>query len=156
MPKKCQKNKISIREKKKAGRKTSYSPDKNRIAESLCEEGLTDKQIARFFGVTEQTINNWKSNFPLFFESLKRGKQLADSRVEAALFQKAVGYSVPDVHISSYEGKVTITPIIKHYPPDSTSCIFWLKNRDPKRWRDKQEIEHSGEIATPALVVNVK
>jgi hypothetical protein len=24
----------------------------------------------------------------------------------------------------------------KHYPPDVTACIFWLKNRQPEKWRD--------------------
>ena len=27
----------------------------------------------------------------------------------------------------------------KHYPPDSTAAIFWLKNRQPKVWRDRVE-----------------
>ena len=27
-------------------------------------------------------------------------------------------------------------------PPDVTAQIFWLKNRDPKRWRDAWQVEH--------------
>lgn len=26
-------------------------------------------------------------------------------------------------------------------PPDTTSCIFWLKNRQKDKWRDKTEQE---------------
>ena len=48
--------------------------------------------------------------------------------------------------ISTYEGDVTITPIIKHYPPDPVSMIFWLKNRCPKRWRDKIDKDINGSI----------
>ena len=29
----------------------------------------------------------------------------------------------------------------KCYPPDPTSMIFWLKNRQPLVWRDKKEID---------------
>jgi hypothetical protein len=28
-----------------------------------------------------------------------------------------------------------------HVPPDTTACIFWLKNRDPQHWRDVQQME---------------
>lgn len=34
----------------------------------------------------------------------------------------------------------------KQVAPDTTAQIFWLKNRKPSTWRDKQDIEHSGEI----------
>jgi len=138
------------------GRKSKYNPDMDRAAKILCKKGFTDDELAKFFSVNQDTINNWKKQFPLFFESLKTGKKMADAQVEASLFQRAIGYSVPDVHVSSYEGDITVTPIIKHYPPDTTAQIFWLKNRQPKKWRDKQEVEHSGEIKVPELVINVK
>lgn len=35
---------------------------------------------------------------------------------------------------------------VKEIAPDTTAQIFWLKNRKPAKWRDKQEIEHSGEM----------
>jgi hypothetical protein len=28
--------------------------------------------------------------------------------------------------------------------------IFWLKNRKPAEWRDKQEVEHSGGVTVTA------
>ena len=114
--------------------------DKKAI-EIIAAEGYTDKQLAEMLCVTEQTINNYKIKYPEFFEALKRGKDIADAKVEIALFQRALGYSHPDVHISNNKGEISITPIIKHYPPDPTSMIFWLKNRQKDRWRDKQEIE---------------
>jgi transcriptional regulator with XRE-family HTH domain len=128
------------------GRKSKYNPDMVKAVKALTKQGLTDEQLAEFFGVHKDTIQNWKKQFPLFFDSLKTGKAIADTKVEAALYQRAIGYSTPDVHISCYEGAITVTPIIKHYPPDTTAQIFWLKNRKPKQWRDKQDIEHSGEI----------
>ncbi len=102
------------------------------------EAGYTDKQLCDFLGINKQTLHNYKKEYPEFFDSLKRGKAIADGKVEVALFQRAVGYSHPDVHILR-DG--TIIPIIKHYPPDPTSMIFWLKNRQSDKWRDKQEVE---------------
>ena len=34
-------------------------------------------------------------------------------------------------------------PYREHVPPDTTAAIFWLKNRDPARWRDAWQVEHS-------------
>jgi hypothetical protein len=31
--------------------------------------------------------------------------------------------------------------VYKEFPPDVTAQIFWLKNRKPKEWRDKQQID---------------
>lgn len=113
----------------------------------LCEKGFTDKEIASFYKVSEVTINNWKKDKG-FSLALKEGKDLADSKVERALFERACGYQHSDVDIKMYEGHIIQTELVKHYPPDATSMIFWLKNRKPDQWRDKQEIAHSGEIKT--------
>ncbi|MEW4414440.1 transposase [Clostridium sp. AN503] len=34
----------------------------------------------------------------------------------------------------------------KEVVPDTTAQIFWLKNRRPDKWRDKQDMELSGEV----------
>lgn len=39
------------------------------------------------------------------------------------------------------------TPLTKHYPPDTTACIFWLKNQKPKEWHDRTELVAEQEIA---------
>ncbi|WP_367569054.1 helix-turn-helix domain-containing protein [Lacrimispora sp.] len=35
---------------------------------------------------------------------------------------------------------------VKDVAPDTTAQIFWLKNRRPDVWRDKQNVELSGEV----------
>ncbi len=134
------------------GQPTKYKPDYNNQVLVLAEKGFTDKEIGKVFNVTDTTIDNWKKKFPQFFASLKKGKDIADNKVVQSLYQRALGYSHPEVHISNYQGKITKTNIIKHYPPDSTSCIFWLKNRDSMNWREKNETELSGVVSfTQAL-----
>jgi hypothetical protein len=103
------------------------------------------------FGVSETTINAWKREHEDFSDALKLGKVAADTRVEQSLYRRALGYSHDSVHISNYQGVVTQTPIVEHYPPDPTSCIFWLKNRKPAEWRDRVEHEHSGNIGMDQL-----
>ncbi len=125
----------------KTGRPSAYQPEYATQAEKLCKLGAIDKELANFFGVSEQTLNAWKTQFPDFLEALKAGKEQADAGVAEKLYQRAMGYSHPDTHISNYQGEITETPIIKHYPPDTTAAIFWLKNRRPEQWRDKTERE---------------
>lgn len=129
---------------KLGGRKPKYKPELCKKAEFAAGRGFTDKDLAKMFGVDERTINRWKDDYPEFCQSLQRGKEIADDAVEKSLFQRATGYSHPDVHVSTYEGGVTITPIIKHYPPDTAAAFIWLKNRRPKAWRDRQEVKHEG------------
>lgn len=117
-------------------------------AKKLAEKGWTDAEIAEFFDVSLSTVSNWKVENPEFLEALKQGKDFSDRKVERSLFERATGYSHPDVHVSNFKGGITVTPVTKHYAPDTTAAIFWLKNRKPKEWRDKIEhgVEHTGSI----------
>jgi hypothetical protein len=123
------------------GRPTLYKKEYADQAYKLCLLSATDKDIADFFNVTEQTVNNWKDEHQEFFVSIKRGKMEADADIAQSLYHRAKGYSHPDVHITNYQGEITVTPITKHYPPDTAAAIIWLKNRQPDKWRDKIETE---------------
>lgn len=59
-------------EKKKRGRKSDYKEEYSDQVLKLCLLGATDKEIAEFFSVSEQTINSWKKKYPEFLESLKK------------------------------------------------------------------------------------
>ncbi|WP_312800282.1 terminase [Pseudomonas sp.] len=133
------------------GRPTSYKAEYAAQALKLCKLGLTDKELAEYFEVSEQTLNAWKKAHPAFLESLKGGKTMADAEVASKLFHRATGYSHDDLDIRVVNGEIIQTPIIKHYPPDTTAAIFWLKNRQRNKWRDKPEGEDQEE-AVPARV----
>lgn len=128
--------------------------------ESWARDGLTDKQIASNMGITEQTLNVWKKNYPSLFESLKRGKAVVDIQVENALLKRALGYSYDEVtkeRVLDYDpstGQVVgshmeVTKTVrKEVQGDTTAQIFWLKNRRPEQWRDKRDVSVEGEINT--------
>lgn len=129
-------------EKKKSGRKTTYQDVFANQALKLCLLGATDSEMADFFGVSEQTLNSWKKKFPEFLESLKKGKSIADANVASKLYNRATGYDAKATKFATNEGKITDrVEYVEHYPPDTTAAIFWLKNRQPEKWRDKKEIE---------------
>lgn len=128
-------------------RGTDYKKEYNKQAFKLCLLGATDADLANFFDVTETTINNWKIKFPSFFESIKKGKAEADATIAESLYHRAKGYEHDDeeikvVPVGNNQGsEVVRVKIRKKYPPDPTSMIFWLKNRDKKNWRDKVETD---------------
>jgi DNA-binding XRE family transcriptional regulator len=132
--------------KKKNGRPTLLNETLKEQMLRMYKLGLTDKQVAEVIDVDEQTITNWKKD-DNFFGSIKECKQIADDLVEQALFKRATGHKHKAVKIF-YDprlGETVEHEYIEEYPPDPTSMIFWLKNRQPKKWRDKQEIDHTTE-----------
>jgi hypothetical protein len=131
---------MAAKNKKVNGRPTKYKAEFNEQARKLCLLGATDESLADFFNVSVATINNWKRDHGGFLESLKSGKELADATVAQSLYNRAIGYTTTEVKVASFEGRITDQlEVAKHYPPDSTSAIFWLKNRQPHIWRDRVE-----------------
>lgn len=123
----------------KRGRPTIYKKEYATQVYKLCILGATDKDLADFFEVDEKTINNWKAAHPDFLLSLKKGKFQADALVAEKLFQRACGYDCKATKFATHEGQITDTKdYVEHYPPDTTAAIFWLKNRQPDKWREKQ------------------
>lgn len=123
------------------GRPTKYKEEYNFQVEKLAKLGATDREIADFFDVAESTINLWKEEHPEFSESIKAGKVEADANVAQSLYHRAIGYEHEDIDIRVVDKEIVQTPLIKHYPPDPTAAIFWLKNRQAAKWRERQEVE---------------
>ena len=124
------------------GRPTKYIDKYNHQAYKACLLGATDPDIAELLEVDLATINNWKIKHPKFFEAIKKGRVDADGDVARSLYNRAIGCVLPEEHIVVDEdGKRTIMKTKKHYPPDTAAAFIWLKNRKPKFWRDKVEVE---------------
>jgi len=139
-------SKMSAKKKKKVntlGAPTKYLVKYNEQVEMLCKLGAIDREIADFLGISESTLNEWKKKYKHLSESIKRGKILADMNVANSLYKKATGYKTKAIKFAIFEGE--ITDQIEYdtdVAPDATACIFWLKNRQRSKWRDKQEHEH--------------
>lgn len=133
------------------GRPSAFKPEYAEQAYNYALLGAIDAQLAEFFCVAESTINLWKKKHPEFANALTRGKTMADAQVAGSLFKRATGYSHPETHLNCYEGEIILTEVTKHYPPDTTACIFWLKNRQPDKWRDKVEVANTHKLDKETL-----
>ena len=92
------------------------TPEGLLLLEGWARDGLTDEQIAQKMGVGYSTLQTWKSKYQDIQDTLKKGKDVVDYQVENALLSSAL------------DG-------------NTTAQIFWLKNRRPDKWRDKQKEE---------------
>lgn len=130
------------------GRPTKYKEEYARQAEKICILGATDEFLADYFDVDVSTIGNWKNKHNEFLEAIKRGKVEADLKVANSLYHRAVGYSHDEEKVFNNQGEIVTHKTTKHYAPDPTALIFWLKNRQPKEWRDKQEIDLNASVSS--------
>lgn len=121
-------------------------PDGLLKLEGYARDGLIDEQIAKNMGIALSTLKLWKNAHPAILAALKRGKEVIDIEVENALYKRAIGYTYEEVKEEEMpDGRVRRTVTIKEVAGDTTAQIFWLKNRKPAEWRDKQNIEHTGK-----------
>ena len=102
---------------------SKYKPVYAKQAYRLCLLGLTNENLAIYFGVSESCIEAWCRNHKDFKKALKKGRWSADSKVAKTLYQKAL------------DGNIT-------------ACIFWLKCRQRAIWRDDIIEDKGPEILT--------
>lgn len=135
----------------KRGRKISipYEPKFHPvIARASARLGGTVDQIATECGVGRTRFYEWMAEHPELADAVKEGKQYADGEVESSLFKRAKGFSYKEivrVIDAKTQGVVEMKVTEKHVAPDTTACIFWLKNRRPGQWRDVQRHELTGK-----------
>ncbi|MDF2064966.1 helix-turn-helix domain-containing protein [Bacillus sp. Cr_A10] len=140
--------------KKKVGRKPLYTNWINEeglvLVNKWAEEGLINKLIANKMGVNVATLYEWQDRFPEFADAIKKGKKVIDEQVEISLLKRAIGYQYEEeTWGKNHDGEMAIVKrVMKSQAPDVNAQIFWLKNRQPERWRDRVEIknEHEGTI----------
>lgn len=133
---------------RQGGQKSLYKPEYDEVAKKLCSFGATDGELADAFGVHTNTIRNWYSAHPSFGEAVRYGKAAVfDPKVERTMAQLALGYEVDVEEVKvTKDGDVIRYTIRKHFAPNVTAGIFWLKNRQPDKWRDVQSHEHKFDM----------
>ncbi len=130
--------------------------------EGWARDGLTTEQIAECMGISRSTLNDWIKKHPDISDTIKKNKEIADRKVENSLYERALGglhkvlkaIKVKETYYDKQGRKCekehieTATEEI-YIPGDTTAQIFWLKNRKPEVWKDKQIVE--AEVGTKKL-----
>jgi hypothetical protein len=116
--------------------------------------GLTNSEMAKVLGVATSTFALWIRDQQTLRDAIARGRDAADGKVARGLYERACGYSHPEVVITSYQGDIQKTRVTRHYPPDTQAASIWLRNRQPQRWRrDPDPADGTDDAPPPTKVV---
>jgi len=130
-----------------------FKPEYVAMARVAYRKGWTDREVAELFGTHFTTIRNWALACPEFARVRQEAKEVADERVERALYERAVGYEIDDERIFHTNEKGVVRVMTKkHIPAEIAAQKYWLGNRQRDRWRDRQEI--TGADGAPLVEVS--
>lgn len=132
------------------------------LLECWARDGLTDEQIASNMNIHVSTLYSYQNKYSEISESLKKGKEVVDYEVENALLKRAMGYEYVE---TTRETKwnpsteqfelVESKKVTKQVVPDTTAQIYWLKNRKPKQWRDKVDVDNTDIDSINNGIINI-
>lgn len=114
-----------------------------------CREGATNKDLAENLEISERQFYRALAVHQELKDAIREGKEEADHKVEDSLFTRARGKAYEETVVEHEKGQrggkeyeFTKTKTVqREIPPDTHAAVFWLKNRQPKKWRDKFEAE---------------
>lgn len=120
--------------------KSKYRAEFADQAYKYCLLGAKTADLAKLLNVSDQTIRRWLEEHDDFAIAVRDGGELADAEVAAKLFRRATGFSRLSRKVKRGPKGQEVTTESVYYPPDVAAAVWWLKNRQNDRWRDKQEL----------------
>lgn len=119
----------------------------NDQARKLALLGMTNEEMAEFFGVHVSTFYRWQADNSAFREAVNAGKVAADANVADSFYKRATGEHVEiEKVVKRPSGEHEVIKVMTFIPGDAGAALNWLKNRQPGRWRDMKAVELSGSL----------
>ena len=128
------------------GRPTKYETRFAKMAGVATTLGATLDDLAKLFDVEHSTIALWQTKHHAFSDAIKTARVNFDTQIERSLAQRALGYRAKTQKVVVANGSAEVVDYEEQHPPDTGAAAFWLKNRKPQEWRDKIDVEHSGNL----------
>lgn len=126
---------------------------------SLSLKGATDEEMAQAFGISRKTLYTWRQKHESFNEAIERGKNVADSKVERSLYERAIGFETTDTEKTIDMDKdgnpkpVRIKNTTRKIVPDTMAIMYWLNNRKRGQWSQRQEVALSAADDSEDVVI---
>lgn len=113
--------------------------------------GASEIQIAQAFSIHVTTLRDWRRRYPEFSQALEISVDEQIAALTGSLFHRGMGYShkaekIMTRSIGGGMSEVVREEYVEHYPPDVSAIQFFLKNRDPSNWKDRQEVQQTGDL----------
>lgn len=133
----------------KPGPKSAYDPDKHpELAYAICLTGTTMRGLADCLGISIPCLYQWMGKHEELYKAIKSGRDLVDTEVvERALVDAAKGREYCSKVSERFDkdgNLVSRTEEFAALSPNVVASIFYLKNRQPGRWRDTRESLFAG------------
>ena len=143
---------------------THVLPNLDKIT-TWAEAGATIKEIAAKLKVSYSTLRKYvdlgqdgDERYMALSEAFTRACEVADDQVEAALFKRACGFEYTETKREQKLDRLgniveLVTTTNKVIPPDPTSAMFWLTNRQPGKWSYKPQEQPEEDEGGSGVVV---
>lgn len=115
------------------GRPTKYKPEMCEKVVALMQEGASKAEVAAVLDISHETLNEWTKNNPEFSDAIKKGVRLSE-----AWWEKM-----------ARENLITMPK-----GPQFNATLWYMNMKNRFGWRDKQEIEHSGEVTNKTVLID--
>lgn len=124
------------------GRPSKLTPENLERCVQLYLEGASDRDVAGSLGVSPTTIQNWKKQRKFKPALLAKGR--IDADVVSKLKMRAMGFSYTETReIFDASGALARKEVTtRKVAPDVGAQRFWLTNRNPDEWANKEVVEH--------------
>lgn len=111
------------------------------------EEGYTYTEVAKFIGVSRNTLQRWRDDSFELQAAFDNGFAVSHDLVEKALFKKATGYMIEKTVIDNKGNEHIIQEFVQ---PDIKAIQYYLNNRCKDRWSGN--ITHQTNIQVPIIL----
>lgn len=133
------------------GRPPDYKPEYAQMAQFCIEDsGFSMFKLAKLFKVSRSTIYRWIEGHQEFRDAVEKGRTVWDGlKIHKSLVKRAVGFRYTETTQEADENgdMKTTKKVSKMFPPDVAAIKHWQVNRDPDRWKDRQDVHVTDETA---------
>lgn len=139
-------------------RSSSYDPKRHpKLALSFARKGKTNYEIAAKFGITRETLKEWRKKYPELSDALSRGRDIAVADLEESMFNLAKGFEIEEKKVIAIPEKddfgneilrpIRIEKTKRYIPPREGAAKLLLNAWAPEVYKDS--IEHTGKGGGP-------
>lgn len=122
--------------------------------------GCNDTEIAHNMGISRKTFYVWIAEHGDIGAAIKNGRSMAVQAIENAFFRRALGGIEVTETVEEFRGEFRDgkpwngtgmkRTVKKRLPPDTTACIFYLKNKAGYQDRPAEQqdeiVESMGDV----------
>lgn len=132
-------------------------------------DGMSNQEIADKLSIKRSTLYNFQNQHEELKNALFKDGDLIDAEIENKVLANAMGFDYEEeqilqrkvVHYDDNGKKLTevtepvVVKIHKTKLSDQSAAQWWLKNKRPGKWKDKQELDLGNTDGKPFKLEDV-